>query len=128
MQRREDWSEARRKKIRQRVHLIVAAVFLLFVLVFYKVNDPSMIGVILKVAAYTYGPLLGLFTFGILTKKQVHDKLVPYVCIAAPAICFIVDKFQAQLLGGFQIGSELLILNGFLTFVGLLLVAKKPVS
>ncbi len=128
MQRRPDWSEEKRKKIRQRVHLVVAAVFLVFVLVFYKVNNPSMIGVILKVAAYTYGPLLGLFTFGIITKKQVNDKLVPYVCITAPALCFIIDKFQAQLLGGFQIGSELLILNGLLTFAGLLVVAKKSNS
>jgi len=128
MQRREDWSEAKRKKIRQRVHLTVAAVFLVFVLVFYVINEPSMIGVILKVAAYTYGPLLGLFTFGILTRKQVNDRLVPYVCIASPAICFVLDKFQQKLLGDFQIGSELLIVNGLLTFIGLLLVSRKQAS
>jgi len=128
MQRRQDWSETKKKKIRQRIHLTVAAVFLLFVLIFYKVNDPSMINVILKVAAYTYGPLLGLFTFGIITKQQVHDKLVPVVCIAAPLICFILDKFQKELLGGFQIGSELLIVNGLLTFIGLWLVSKKKVA
>ena len=128
MQRRGDWDEAKKKKIRQRVHLIVAAVFLVFVLIFYKVNDPSMITVILKVAAYTYGPLLGLFTFGIITKRQVHDKLVPYVCIAAPLICFVLDKFQKELFGGFQIGSELLIVNGVLTFIGLLLVSKQTVQ
>lgn len=87
-----------------------------------------MIGVILKVAAYTYGPLLGLFTFGILTKKNVHDRLVPYVCIAAPVICFIADKFQAELFGKFQIGSELLILNGLLTFLGLLMISKKNIE
>jgi SSS family transporter len=128
MQRRQDWSETKKKTIRQRIHLTVAAVFLLFVLIFYKVNDPSMINVILKVAAYTYGPLLGLFTFGIITKQQVHDKLVPVVCIAAPLICFILDKFQKELLGGFQIGSELLIVNGLLTFIGLWLVSKKKVA
>ena len=125
MQRRNDMDEAAKKKLRQRVHLMVAFVFLLFVLVFYKVNNPSMIGVILKVAAYTYGPLLGLFTFGILTKRNVHDNLVPFVCIAAPLICFFVDKFQNVLLGGLQIGSELLLLNGFLTYVGLLMISKK---
>ena len=118
-------TEAAKKKLRQRVHLMVAFVFLLFVLVFYKINNPSMIGVILKVAAYTYGPLLGLFTFGIITKRNVHDNLVPFVCIAAPLICFFVDKFQKELFGGLQIGSELLLLNGFLTFVGLLMVSKK---
>lgn len=125
MQRRNDMDEAAKKKLRQRVHLMVAFVFLLFVLLFYKVNNPSMIGVILKVAAYTYGPLLGLFTFGILTKRNVHDNLVPFVCIAAPLICFFVDKFQNVLLGGLQIGSELLLLNGFLTYVGLLMISKK---
>lgn len=87
-----------------------------------------MIGVILKVAAYTYGPLLGLFTFGIITKRNVHDNLVPFVCIAAPLICFFVDKFQNVLLGGLQIGSELLLLNGFLTYIGLLIVSKKTVK
>jgi Na+/proline symporter len=125
MQRRTDMDEAAKKKLRQRVHLMVAFVFLLFVLVFYKVNDPSMIGVILKVAAYTYGPLLGLFTFGILTKRSVQDNFVPIVCIAAPLVCFFVDRFQKELFGGLQIGSELLLLNGFLTFMGLLIISKK---
>ena len=125
MQRKTEWSEAKKKKIRQKVHLVVAAVFLLFVLIFYKVDSPSMIGVILKVAAYTYGPLLGLFTFGIITKRNVRDNLVPYVCIAAPLICFFVDKFQDRLFNGIQIGSELLILNGLLTFIGLLIISEK---
>lgn len=128
MQRRADWGEAKQKRIRQRVHLSVAAVFLFFVLVFYKIDDPSMIGVILKVAAYTYGPLLGLFTFGIITKKRVHDRFVPFVCIAAPLICFVLDKFQKQLFGNFQIGSELLIINGLLTFAGLWLVSVKTTT
>src|SRR3979409_1980429 len=99
MQRRQDWTEKQRKTIRQRVHLTVAFVFLIFVLIFYKVNDPSMIGVILKVAAYTYGPLLGLFTFGIITKRQVADRLTPIVCIASPIICFLLDKFQNEIFG-----------------------------
>ena len=125
IQRREDIDEAQKKKLRQRIHLAVAFIFLLFVLLFYQINNPSMIGVILKVAAYTYGPLLGLFTFGIITKKNVYDKLVPVVCIAAPIICFFIDKFQKELFGNFQIGSELLILNGLITFTGLLMISKK---
>ena len=125
IQRREDIDEAQKKKLRQRIHLAVAFIFLLFVLLFYQINNPSMIGVILKVAAYTYGPLLGLFTFGIITKRNVHDKLVPVVCIAAPIICFFIDKFQKELFGNFQIGSELLILNGLITFTGLLMISKK---
>lgn len=125
IQRRADLDEATQKKIRQRVHLTFAAIFLVFVLIFKWVNDPSMIGLLLKIAAYTYGPLLGLFTFGIITKRMVNDKWVPYVCVAAPIICFILDKFQKDLLGSYEVGLELLIINGALTFIGLLLISKK---
>lgn len=126
IKRRPDLSEAQQKRMRQKVHLTFAAIFLLFVMVFKWVNNPSMIGVILKVAGYTYGPLLGLFTFGIITKRQVQDKLVPIICIAAPAICFFIDKFQGKLFGGFEIGLELLVINGLLTFIGLWLISHKP--
>lgn len=125
MQRRTDLTDAEKKKMRQRVHLVFAAVFLLLVMVYKWVNEPSMIGVILKVAAYTYGPLLGLFTFGIITKRAVNDKFVPFVCIIAPVICFFIDKFQKQLFGSFEVGLELLIINGLLTFIGLLMISHK---
>jgi mannitol-specific phosphotransferase system IIBC component len=82
---------------------------------------------ILKVAGYTYGPLLGLFGFGILTKRTVNDGLVPVVTIMAPIICFFIDKYQAVLFGQFQIGLELLVINGLLTFIGLLMISKKAV-
>jgi Na+/proline symporter len=125
MKRRTDLTEAQQKKMRQRVHLVMALVFLAFVMLFYQINNPSMIGVILKVAAYTYGPLLGLFTFGILTKRAVNDSIVPVICIAAPIICFLLDKYQAQILPGFQVGNELLLVNGFLTFIGLFAISKS---
>ena len=86
-----------------------------------------MIGVILKVAAYTYGPLLGLFSFGILTNRKVTDSLVPYVCVLAPVICFFLDKFQKDIFGKYEIGLELLIINGMLTFTGLFLISKPIV-
>lgn len=125
MKRRTDWTEEQKKKIRQRVHLSVALIFLVFVMIFYWVNNPSMIGVILKVAAYTYGPLLGLFTFGILTKRNVNDQLVPLVCIASPLICYIFDIYQKDIFGNFQVGLELLLINGFITFSGLFMISKK---
>lgn len=125
LKRRKDLDEAAQKKLRQRVHLSFAFVFLLFVMVFKWIDNPSMIGVILKIAGYTYGPLLGLFTFGIVTNRVVNDKLVPWVCIAAPTICFFIDKFQGSLFGGFEIGLELLVINGLLTFIGLVLVSGK---
>lgn len=124
MQRREDWTDVQKKKIRQRVHLIFAAIFLVFVLVYKWINNPSMIGVILKVAAYTYGPLLGLFTFSIITKRSIKDKLAPIVCIISPIICFFLDKFQKDLFGSFEIGLELLIINGLITFIGLWMISK----
>jgi SSS family transporter len=128
MKRRTDLTDAEQKKMRQRVHLTFAFIFLLLVMIYKWVNEPSMIGVILKVAAYTYGPLLGLFTFGILTKKTVNDHLVPFVCVAAPVICFFIDKFQKQIFGSFEIGLELLIINGLLTFIGLWIISGNRKS
>ncbi len=123
LQRKPEWNETKRKKVRQRVHLIVAFVFLLFVLVFHWVNDPSMIDVILKMAAYTYGPLLGLFAFGILTNRQVKDKLVPVVCILSPIICLMAEFIFPYFFPGFKLGPELLVVNGTLTLLGLLLIS-----
>jgi hypothetical protein len=97
-------------------------------MVFNEVNNPSMIGVILKIAAYTYGPLLGLFGFGILTKRQVNDKWVPVVCVVAPLLCLALEKYQRLLFGSFEIGLELLIINGLITFLGLMLVSKKSMN
>jgi Na+/proline symporter len=125
IKRRTDWDNAKQKKVRQTVHLSIAFIFLLFVMIFKWINNPSMIGVILKVAAYTYGPLLGLFTFGIITKRAVNDNMVPFICIASPIICFFIDKYQKELFSGFEIGLELLIINGSLTFIGLLAVSRK---
>lgn len=128
IQRRPDWDAAKQKKVRQRVHLTMAFIFLVFVMVFEWINNQSMIGVILKIAAYTYGPLLGLFTFGIFTKRVVNDKLVPVVCVIAPLLCLVVDNNQAFLFGKFQIGLELLVINGFFTFMGLLLISRPADS
>ncbi|MET0637116.1 MAG: sodium:solute symporter [Chitinophagaceae bacterium] len=126
MQRKTNWSDPEKKKIRQRVHLVFAGIFLVFVMVFNWIDSRSMIDVILKVAAYTYGPLLGLFTFGILTKRSVNDRLVPLVCVMAPLLCLVLEWNQSLLFGNFKFGPELLIVNGFLTFTGLLLLSSKP--
>jgi Na+/proline symporter len=125
MKRRVDWSEARRVRIRRRVHLGFAALFLALVMGFKALDDPSMIGLILKIAAYTYGPLLGLFAFGVLTRRSVRDTWVPLVAVAAPALCWLVDAYQAQLFGGWQVGLELLLLNGAVTFAGLWAVSRR---
>ena len=116
--------EAKRKKIRQRVHIAFIFVFLLFVLIYKWVSSDSMIGIILRVATYTYGPLLGLFSFSILTRRKLIDKWVPLVCILSPVICFFLDRYQENLFGNFHIGLELLVINGLLTFTGLFLISS----
>ena len=110
------------------MHLVFAFVFLLFVMMFKWIDSPSMIGVILKVAGYTYGPLLGLFAFGILTKRKVKDRVVPYIAIAAPLICYFLDKYQKQIFGKFEIGLELIVINGLLVFLGLFMVSSPSDS
>lgn len=120
-----NWEEKKKERFRKNVHLIVALSFLIMVIIFKVIDDKSMIGLILKLAGFTYGPLLGLFAFGIFTKYKVKDNLVPYICIAAPLISFFIDKYQDKIFGDFQIGLELLIINGLLTFIGLWLIRKK---
>jgi hypothetical protein len=77
------------------------------------------------VAGYTYGPLLALFSFGILTKRTVNEKLVPFICILAPVICYFLKEHEQTLLGGYKIGTELLIINAALAFILLILCSKK---
>lgn len=125
MREKTQWDDSKKEKFRKNIHLLVALSFLIMVIIFKVINDNSMIGLILKLAGFTYGPLLGLFAFGIFTKYKVKDKLVPFVCIAAPVISFLIDKYQEKLFGEFKIGLELLIINGLLTFIGLWLIRRK---
>jgi len=116
---RSGWSEARRRHVRQAVHLGFAVLFMALVMVFRAVDDRHMIGLILKIAAYTYGPLLGLFGFGLLTRRVVRPVVVPMVALASPLACLWIDGHQAALFGTWRIGLEMLVLNGALTFAGL---------
>jgi Na+/proline symporter len=125
IKRRDDLSEAARLRLRRHVHLAFALLFLVMVLVFKALNDPSMIGVILKLAGYTYGPLLGLFAFGMMTKRSLNDRLVPYVTIGAPVLCGLLEYNQRLLLGSYRLGLELLILNGALVFAGLFAISRR---
>jgi Na+/proline symporter len=124
MQKNESWNEAKKKRIRQNVHLSFAFIFLLLVLVFKWIDNKSIIDLILKIASYTYGPLLGLFAFGILTKRTLNDKLAFLPCFLAPALCLLLDYLQPFLFGSFRIGQELLIINGLFTFLGLWLISS----
>ncbi|MGX9220262.1 sodium:solute symporter [Massilia varians] len=125
IKRRTDMTEAAKESLRRRVHLGFAALFLLLVLGFKAADNPSMIGVILKLAAYTYGPLLGLFAFGMLTRRTLTDRLVPYITIGAPILCALLEYNQEHLLGSYRLGLELLMVNGILVFAGLFAISHK---
>ncbi len=124
--RRSDLSEATKLRWRHRVHLGFAFLFLLMVMLFKWADNPSMIGVILKLASYTYGPLLGLFAFGMLTRRMPRSSMVPLAVLVGPLLCGLLDLFQAQLLGSYRLGLELLILNGALVFAALLAMSTPP--
>lgn len=125
IKRRTDLTQAQAESLRRRVHLGFAFLFLLLVLGFKAADNPSMIGVILKLAAYTYGPLLGLFAFGMLTARMPNDRLVPLVTIGAPVLCAILEYNQAYLLGAYRLGLELLLINGILVFAGLYAISRR---
>ena len=104
--------------LRKKTHIAMCLFFVLFILLFRQLNSTSLIDAIYTLASYTYGPLLGLFAFGLFTKQQPNDRLVPYICIVSPMICYGLDTI-AQHLWGYRFGYELLMLNGLLTFLGL---------
>jgi hypothetical protein len=84
------------------------------------------VSAIFTVASYTYGPLLGLYAFGLFLKKRgVYDKLVPLICILAPAICFFLNKYSTTLMGGYVFDNELILVNGMITFAGLFIISNK---
>ena len=111
------------ERLRRVAHLGVCALFALFILMFRVINSTSVIDAIYIVLSYTSGPLLGLFSFGILTRSRVNDKLVPYICVASPLICFAFDQLTTHLTG-YKFGYELLLLNGILVFIGLFFTGK----
>ncbi len=124
IQRNTKLSEDERSALRKKVHLSFALLFLLCVLFFKWLNNKSIVFILLDIAGYTYGPLLGLFAFGILTSRIIKGHAVPIVCLLAPALCYLLQTFSVTLLGGYQIGVEMLIINGALTFAGLWLISQ----
>ena len=111
------------EKLRKRTHLGFALLFVVFILAFKALNSTSVIDAIYIICSYTYGPLLGLFAFGLFTRWQVKDRCVPYIAIISPVICFAIETITRQITG-YEFGYELLMVNGLLTFVGLFLCRK----
>jgi Na+/proline symporter len=123
-QRRTDLNEQQQTRLRKKIHLTFAVIFTLLVFFFKWKDDKSIIDLIFVIAGYTYGPLLGLFSFGILTKRALRNFMVPIVCILSPVICFILDLYSERLFGGYKFGNEMLILNGLITFTLLYTFSK----
>lgn len=113
------------QKIRKRVHIGMAIIMGIVIFVFNLLNNTSVIDAVYILASYTYGPILGLFAFGILTKKQIRDRYIPLVAIFSPILCFVLQKNSEVWFNGYQFSYELLILNAVFTFMGLCLLTKR---
>lgn len=118
-------TEAEVSKIRKKVHIGMAITMGVVIVVINLLNNTSVINAVYVLASYTYGPILGMFAFGIFTKKAVRDKYVPWIAILSPVICFVVDVNSKIWFNGYEFSYERLILNALLTFVGLLLLTKR---
>lgn len=129
MDKGENTNSKKTVNTRHLVHIGFSFLMFLVIIIFNSLNDKSVVTMIFKVASYTYGPLLGLYAFGLFMKtKTVHDQLVPLICIVSPAICFFISKYSADLFGSYVIDNELIIVNGLITFLGLLLISKPATS
>jgi SSS family transporter len=116
--------EAERSRIKHIVHIGFSLLFYVVIIVFRQLNSKEVITAVFDIAGYTYGPLLGLYAFGIFSKRPVIDRLVPFICLASPVLTYVVNENSVAWFGGYQFGFERLLLNGLFTFVGLLAVSK----
>lgn len=120
-----DKNELQKQQQKFRVHIGVSLVFLIIIIIFRELNDRSLIDTVLTVAAYTYGPLLGMYSFGLFTKIKIKDQFVPFICVLSPVITFIINYYSKTWMNGYEFGYELLILNGLITYLCLLLIQDK---
>lgn len=118
-------TEEEKIKIRHRVHIAFATILFVVIIIFKLINNDAVINELFTWAGYTYGPLLGLYAFGLFTKLQVKDKFVPLICIISPVICYTLNNYSKELLNGYKFGFEMIILNGIITFFGLWLIRRK---
>jgi Na+/proline symporter len=125
LQKRTGMSETRKTHIRYMVHISIAFIFFLCILVFRALNDRAVIDKLFTIAGYTYGPLLGLYAFGLFTKRVVNDRVTPFIAIFSPAVCWILSRYSVELFNGYKFGFELLLLNGLITFTGLWTFSRR---
>lgn len=125
LNRRQGLTEKARTRIRYAVHISMAALFFAAILIFRILNDRAVIDKLFTIAGYTYGPLLGLYSFGLFAKREVNDRATPFIAIISPIICYFLSRHSVELFNGYKFGFELLLLNGFLTFSGVWLFSRK---
>jgi len=116
------------RRLRMKVHVGVSIVLAIVILIFHSINNSSVISAIFTIAGYTYGPLLGLYSFGLFTRRKVVDGATPYIAVLSPMLTLGVDIWSKSLFNGYEFGFELLLVNGLLTFIGLLLFSRKGYS
>ncbi len=121
----EKYEESKRKQMKKWTHLMFSVLLILVILGFKAVNNESIVVAVFKVAGYTYGPILGLFVFGLYSKRKVIDKWVPVIGVSAPVISYFISKYSEVLFNGYKFGFELLLLNGLLMIFGLFIISKK---
>lgn len=122
-----DKPEKQKSKEKFGVHVGFSVLFLIIILIFKEINERSVIDAVLNIAGYTYGPLLGLFSFGLLTSHSIKGKMVPLVCVLAPLLSYVLSTNSEAWLGGYKIGLEILVINGLITFAGLWAISSnKP--
>jgi len=117
-------SEKQKVKTRYMVHISFAVLLLAVIVVFRTINDRAVIDKLFTIAGYTYGPLLGLYAFGLFTRWKVKDKWVPVVAVISPVMCYFLSVYDQVLLNNYNFGFELLIINGIFTFIGLVFIRK----
>jgi Na+/proline symporter len=117
-------TDKQKQNLRYLVHVSFAILLLLVIVIFRAINDRAVIDKLFTIAGYTYGPLLGLYAFGLFTKYQVKDKWVPLIAVISPVLCYLLSTYDQMLLNGYNFGFELLILNGIFTALGLFIVRK----
>ncbi|HNP49103.1 MAG TPA: sodium:solute symporter [Bacteroidia bacterium] len=120
--KKKGWSEEKQKHTRYTVHISFALLLLIVIVIFRLINDDAVINKLFTVAGYTYGPLLGLYAFGLFSKQGVKDKWVPLVCLLSPIVCYILNDYSETIFNGYKFGFELLIVNGIFTYLGLFLI------
>jgi Na+/proline symporter len=128
LEKKTGMNDRKKTNIRYSVHLSFAVIFFISILVFRQMNDRAIIDKLFTIAGYTYGPLLGLYSFGLFTRRSVNDKITPWIAILSPVLCYILSINSEALFNGYKFGFEMLLVNGFLTFMGLLIFSHRPVS